>query len=495
MGPASGCRSSLLSAILLRTIALLLHIGEVCCRLCAVWAWLSTCTLHMARAQHSVHVWAVVQASWSSQLCAHQVAEALPLVSLPLFVVLNMSLDMNLAEFLATVSGGEVEGRVHKCVAILKKVEVFSPYDLVKLTAEVVERASETNMSSGMWGFVARAIELADDLHLASKPQVAPAADLSRAIATLDPYGGKKEEPKVHVNVATEVDKLKLQGLPQPFWPKPSAVDAVANEAARLTKRGIAEPFVYVDIKTFVPPWAEVPKPAAGDAVATDAAELSEDECDQSKGFHALAAVLQRGMGGPPAKNRRRLDIVRWQAAFDKLALGCAMVPHQLSYTAALAHKDICMKVALQAPLGSKPRRAALGVIYDEVARKAWAERAAAGEHNFDVCRAAQLLDDGLLRQAEVIFDAAAKAPNSAGDGAKAAGKSSGGGSSKGAVQCYRCGGWGHVASDCQKGAAKGKGKGGVVCYNCGKSGHKSPDCTLPKSGVKRNADGSQKAY
>ncbi len=81
---------------------------------------------------------------------------------------------------------------------------------------------------------------------------------------------------------------------------------------------------MYVDIKTFAPPWAELPKPAAGDAVATDAAELSEDECDQSKGFHALAAVLQRGMGGPPAKNRRRLDIVRWQAAFDKLALGCA---------------------------------------------------------------------------------------------------------------------------------------------------------------------------
>ncbi len=401
----------------------------------------------------------------------------------PLFVVVQMSLEMDLADFLATVRGGVVEGRVQKCVAILKKGEVFNPYDLVKTSAEVVERASETTLSSGMFGFVARAIEKADDLHLAAKPQVSPAADLSKVIASID--GGRKEEPKVHVDLAAEVDKLKLQGLPQPFWPKSSAVDAVATEVARLMKRGIAEPYVYVDIKTFVPAWADLQQ--------TDAVDLSEDECDQSKGFQALAAVLQRGMGGTPAKHRKRLDIVRWQAAFDKLALGCATVPHQLSYPAAVAHKDICMRVALQAPL--KDCRAALGVVYDEVARKSWAERKAVGEHNLDVCRAAQCLDDALLRQAEAIFDVA-KTANSGGGGAKATSKGSGGGNGKGgAVRCYKGGGWGHVASACRKGAAKAKGKGDLVCYNCGKVGHKSPDCTMPKSGVKRHADGSQKAY
>ena len=59
----------------------------------------------------------------------------------------------------------------------------------------------------------------------------------------------------------------------------------------------------------------------------------------------------------------------RWQTAFHRYAMGAAIVEHQLSYAAALAHYDVCMRIATNAHLSKPPRRAALGVIYDEVAR------------------------------------------------------------------------------------------------------------------------------
>ena len=75
----------------------------------------------------------------------------------------------------------------------------------------------------------------------------------------------------------------------------------------------------------------------------------------------------------------RRLDIMKWQAAFDKYMLAAA-ITEQMSLSAAMAHKDICVQVGMRAQFGAVTRRAALGVIYDEVARRSWAQRAAAGD-------------------------------------------------------------------------------------------------------------------
>ena len=53
---------------------------------------------------------------------------------------------------------------------------------------------------------------------------------------------------------------------------------------------------------------------------------------------------------------------------------------------------------------------------------------------------------------------------------------------SKGSMQCYNCGRYGHMAGDCK--APKGGGKGGKggggkpprLCYNCNKPGHLASD-------------------
>ena len=52
--------------------------------------------------------------------------------------------------------------------------------------------------------------------------------------------------------------------------------------------------YVYVDIKLFLPPWGEVKAPAQPPP--------PEDEGEQSKGFQALASVLERGMYGTQSK-------------------------------------------------------------------------------------------------------------------------------------------------------------------------------------------------
>ena len=190
-----------------------------------------------------------------------------------------------------------------------------------------------------------------------------------------------------------------------------------------------------------------------------------------STDYKALASVLEKKFGGASAKPKKWLDIVRWSVAFDKFALAGALVEHQLTYAAALSHKDICMNVGVSAPRGVVQRRAGLAPIYDEVCRKNWADRSASGELGFDVNQVSLVLDKVMLKQAEDVYDSAGKNDSFA----KQFGKGSKG---KSDVQCYKCGDIGHIAANCwgdagsqdlgQNKGNKGGGKGkGMQCYNC----------------------------
>ena len=89
--------------------------------------------------------------------------------------------------------------------------------------------------------------------------------------------------------------------------------------------------------------------------------------------------------------------MLRWSLAYDRFALGAALVPNQLSLQAAMAHKSNCLEKAFQeARQGRSPLFAAF---YDDAARRSWSERKNSGEVNFDPCRAALHPDVNVLSQ------------------------------------------------------------------------------------------------
>ena len=62
-----------------------------------------------------------------------------------------------------------------------------------------------------------------------------------------------------------------------------------------------------------------------------------------------------------------RLELSMWITAWDRYALGAAMV-EQLTFTDAMKHKAVVTEVACHAMKEGK--RSLLGVLYDEVARQ-----------------------------------------------------------------------------------------------------------------------------
>ena len=426
----------------------------------------------------------------------------------PLFALVGEMAELEIGEikdfeqFLMTVPGSEPAGRVRKALAFFESKEVFSQEDLDGIElGPLVHEESKTAISAGLASFVRKAVEKATtrttlSVHdgfsshsvgvrspvtpMGHLPNM-PGEDVLKAMLELGlQREDKKKVEKLHVDLGTKVPAIDLRCLKQPSWPKSAATDDLATEVARLKKRGIDEPYVFRDLKEFLPFWAEFK-----DADKTQDEAIAEDE--MSSDYKALASVLEKKFGGP-AKPKKWLDIVRWSVAFDKFALAGAVVEHQLSFAAALAHKDVCMGVGLAAPRGVVPRRAGLAPIYDEVCRRSWADRSAGGEHGFNVNDAALVLDKTLLKQAEDLYDAAGRFDTLA----KSYGKGLKG---KSDVTCYKCGEVGHTAANCWNDAKgkKGGGKGkGMQCYNCRGFGHKSSDGPNNR-GEKRHADGSRK--
>jgi len=121
---------------------------------------------------------------------------------------------------------------------------------------------------------------------------------------------------------------------------------------------------------------------------------------------------------------------VRWVIAYQCYALA-ADATEVLKYTSAMAHMRTCLEIAAGA--NSEKRRHALAIIYDELCRKEWNQRAArgkpprplwvlpshcalfasSGDRGFDVNVASLTKDKDLLDRARVAFDSAAGAAKS----------------------------------------------------------------------------------
>ena len=143
------------------------------------------------------------------------------------------------------------------------------------------------SLCGGLEGFLNRAIDAATKL--ANPPAAAQAqpagSDIQQVIAALP--GMKKEEPKIHVDLGSKMNTLSMAGLISSAWPSSEAVDHVAIEVARLLKKGIAQPFIYVNLKPWLPHWAELQGQVRDDL---------PQESEQSQGFQARSlALLQLG--------------------------------------------------------------------------------------------------------------------------------------------------------------------------------------------------------
>ena len=254
-----------------------------------------------------------------------------------------MVMSTQMTDYLKSIDGNDKF--VSKASAVLEKNEIAElsellPRPMNKLDVLVANFGS---VSGGLLNFLERFLaQVAADNPVSAVPG-APAGSaetfLPRIAAVESALQPKPEKPKVHVNIGTGIPKITLARLPQPCWPSTEAVDDLANKAARKAEKVGRSVFVYQDITTYLPEWC------GGSWCGVDD---SDDE-------------------GPSRKRAKvQMDPLLTAIALDKWALSVAL-NNQLSYGAALAHRDICLKVAVEARLEGRSRY--LGAVYDEVVR------------------------------------------------------------------------------------------------------------------------------
>ena len=225
----------------------------------------------------------------------------------------------DLKAFLDEVDGeAKDETFLEFIISALKEVDVFKPIDLVGFKVEDVT----PKPSGGKRAFIARSIVLAERLFAPKLPvqPVMPNSLCNFPSSGFEEFENssddalqralvkalKKDEVKVHIDVRKQLSEVSLSNLQHSCLPKGQLVDALASEGAALVKKGVDKPFVCVDLTKWLPHWCANSGPG-------------EDE----------------GAGV-------KLTMAQWGCAFDRYALGAAACG-QLSYTAALAHKDICL--------------------------------------------------------------------------------------------------------------------------------------------------------
>ena len=127
-------------------------------------------------------------------------------------------------------------------------------------------------------------------------------------------------------------------------------------------------------------------------------------------------------------------------------------------------------------------RRNLLGVFYDEVARESWAEKPYNGSHSFDVHNVCKKLDQGLLHQAEVVYD-------------QVLAENAHSRKSDHQVSEYQAG-YSQGGSSKFKGAGKGgKGKRERACFICGDPDHLANQCPRNEQGGEQPAKRRKENY
>ena len=110
----------------------------------------------------------------------------------------------------------------------------------------------------------------------------------------------KKDDPKVHVDISGKLASATVSDLPQQCWPRSAATDDLATEIQKLKKKGVNHPFVYCELKKFLPDWA---------SNGSQEQEVSADDAPS-----ADAVYIGKALGASQPKSKQ-LTFCQWSLA------------------------------------------------------------------------------------------------------------------------------------------------------------------------------------
>ena len=142
----------------------------------------------------------------------------------------------------------------------MAKVQLWDPADLVGVCISHVIKeldGSGVTVSAGLYGLLNRAImkaSLNQSHDMEDERAQLQSAAFTEALKQILPKP-KEDLVRVHVNLGDALKKISLDGLCQRVRPRSEVVDHLATEIAKKRKKGITTPFIFVDMKNFLPPW------------------------------------------------------------------------------------------------------------------------------------------------------------------------------------------------------------------------------------------------
>lgn len=228
-----------------------------------------------------------------------------------------MAATRSFAEFLADVDGPEGAELAKDAAVYFERAGIGSERLLVGVAK------SDLNLEGvalPLKGFVARALRAAQQR--ADAPTAGPAPSGVAAIAAL--LRAPDEPPSAHIAVGDRLSALALDDLPAQYWPRRALspppfrrcavvsgaarsselVDNAASELIRLKKRGIKAPFLYQDMRRWLPAYAAgVASPATEPDEGVDAARA-----DSTRDLAAVRFILRFARAATARARRRSGD-------------------------------------------------------------------------------------------------------------------------------------------------------------------------------------------
>ena len=185
--------------------------------------------------------------------------------------------------------------------------------------AKPVDFDADTAITSGKRAFLLKCVSEAQKL----RPSASASSEAGRHTGCAPASLRASCQAIAHVNLADEIAKQPaINGLPQSFWPRrvrcvdtprgrlppwrisSKMADWLASEIRKLEKRGTKNPFVFTDMKKWIPAW-----------LVPGGAHDADDEPEASKEVRDLA----RALGAAPTSDPKKgLFITSWAIAWQR---------------------------------------------------------------------------------------------------------------------------------------------------------------------------------